>query len=122
VYQKPVVKGVPCSQETARDIIADLDSFNPDIRKRGSEKMAALREKATLYGEEVCVVEMQKVAKSLWPPERTVTASNAFLAFYGVVLLVLVVGVTFGWSYAPFAVLGLFVLAVTGALWKSVVN
>ncbi len=112
MYEYPVIDGVPCSQETARDIIADLDSFSPDIRKRGSEKLAELKRQAALHGREVCVVEMQKVAKSAWQPETTVSVSNAFMGFYALVLAMFIVGVTFGGAYAPFVILAVFGLVV----------
>jgi hypothetical protein len=51
------------SQQQAKEIIANLDSPNEEIRARGRQKLAILEASGP-----VDLIEMQRVAKSAWDP------------------------------------------------------
>ena len=77
------------TQDQARDVISDLDSFDPKIQARGRKKLAILEQKGSID-----LGEMHRIAKSAWTPETTQNVSSIAIACYiaaaaitGVVLL-----------------------------------
>lgn len=63
----------PYTQAEAKDIISDLDSFNPEIRARGEKK---LRDLERHYGF-LDLGEMTRIAHSAWTPETTDAVAKA---------------------------------------------
>jgi hypothetical protein len=109
-YERPVIPGVPCSQETARQIIDDLDSNNPERREKGRLDLQELERQAAGCGHAVDVCEMQRVAKSNWSPETMNSASIIAMFFWAFLGMVVLVG--FAWGVVASVMLlaaGLFV-------------